>query len=255
MDRRGRDCVSSRRREGGSSWGFWRRRLSRALAAIVATTLRFMSSPSSVLTPRISAAIVEAFGSDFRGTDPVLRSSQFADVQVNAALALAKRVGEAPRNVAAKIVKHLDLEGVCANTEVIGPGFLNLTRDNGWIAGEVTRLAADARLSVPAVEVQRIPIDYSAPNVAKEMHVGHLRTTVIGDARARTLEHLGHTVIRQNHIGISWSSRCRHLLVLPPPLGPTAARGTLGAARVRVLGALVGGVSLLLKHRGRRSAI
>ena len=131
----------------------------------------------------------------------MLRSSQFADVQVNAALALAKRVGEAPREVAAKIVKHLDLEGVCAKVEVSGPGFLNLTLDNDWIAGEVTRLAADVRLGVPVVAGQRIPIDYSAPNVAKEMHVGHLRTTVVGDALARTLEHLGHTVIRQNHIG------------------------------------------------------
>ena len=131
----------------------------------------------------------------------MLRSSQFADVQVNAALALAKRVGEAPRDVAAKIVKHLDLEGVCAKVEVSGPGFLNLTLDNDWIAGEVTRLAADVRLGVPVVAGQRIPIDYSAPNVAKEMHVGHLRTTVVGDALARTLEHLGHTVIRQNHIG------------------------------------------------------
>jgi len=160
-----------------------------------------MAAPNSFLSPRISAAIVEAFGSDFRGTDPVLRSSQFADVQVSAALALAKRVGEAPRDVAAKILTHLDLEGVCAKVEVSGPGFLNLTLDNDWIAGEVTRLAADARLGVPVVAGQRIPIDYSAPNVAKEMHVGHLRTTVVGDALARTLEHLGHTVIRQNHIG------------------------------------------------------
>jgi arginyl-tRNA synthetase len=160
-----------------------------------------MSSPSSVLTPLISAAIVEAFGSEFRRADPVLRPSQFADVQVNAALALAKRVGQAPREVAAEIAKHLDLEGICATVEVSGPGFLNLTLDNDWIAREVTRIAADPRLGVPTVDVQRIPIDYSAPNVAKEMHVGHLRTTVVGDALARTLEHLGHTVIRQNHIG------------------------------------------------------
>jgi arginyl-tRNA synthetase len=131
----------------------------------------------------------------------VLRPSQFADVQVNAALALAKQISRSPRDVAAAILAHLNLEEICATVEVSGPGFLNLTLDDGWIAGEVTRMAADPRLGVPMVLGQRIVLDYSAPNVAKEMHVGHLRTTVVGDALARTLEHLGHHVLRQNHIG------------------------------------------------------
>ncbi|WP_328331250.1 arginine--tRNA ligase [Kribbella sp. NBC_00382] len=160
-----------------------------------------MFSPSAVLAPRVSVAIEEAFGAEFRGADPVLRPSQFADIQVNAALALSKRVGLPPREVAARLVERLELGDVCETVEISGPGFLNLTLKDGWVAGQVAAMAGDSRLGVPVQEAQRIPIDYSAPNVAKEMHVGHLRTTVVGDALARTLEHLGHDVIRQNHIG------------------------------------------------------
>jgi arginyl-tRNA synthetase len=160
-----------------------------------------VSSPRAVLTPLISEAITRAFGEEYAGTDPVLRPSQYADVQVNAALALAKRVGAPPREVAQRLLDHLELGRVCANVEVSGPGFLNLTLSDGWISAEATRLASDDRLGLPLEPAQRVVIDYSAPNVAKEMHVGHLRTTVVGDALARTLERLGHTVIRQNHIG------------------------------------------------------
>ncbi len=160
-----------------------------------------MLSPESVLAPLVSAAIERAFGPELRGADPVLRPSQYADVQVNAALALAKRLGLAPREVAARIVEHLDVDTICETVEVSGPGFLNLTLRDSWVAAQVDALAADPRLGVPLQEPQTIPIDYSAPNVAKEMHVGHLRTTVVGDTLARTLEHLGHRVVRQNHIG------------------------------------------------------
>jgi arginyl-tRNA synthetase len=158
-------------------------------------------SPLSVLAPRVSQAIVAAFGEEYADTDPVLRPSQYADVQVNAALALAKRVGAAPRDVAERLVDHLALEDVCRAVEVSGPGFLNLTLSDDWISAEATRLARDDRLGLPHEPPQRVVIDYSAPNVAKEMHVGHLRTTVVGDALARTLERLGHHVIRQNHVG------------------------------------------------------
>ncbi len=160
-----------------------------------------MPSPRSVLAPRVAAAVELAFGVDYRDADPVLRPSQHADVQANAALALAKRLGMPPRDAAARIVDHLDLEGICDAVEVSGPGFINLQLSDAWIRGQVEGVAADPRLGVPTVAAQRIPIDYSAPNVAKEMHVAHLRTTVVGDALARTLEHLGHKVIRQNHIG------------------------------------------------------
>ena len=160
-----------------------------------------VTSPAAALSDRLSTAITAAFGDEFSGTDPVLRPSQFADLQANAALALAKRVGAAPREVAARIVAALDVDGVCEKVEISGPGFINLTLAPQWVSQQATAIAADDRLGVPLQERQIIPIDYSAPNVAKEMHAAHLRTTVVGDALARTLEHLGHQVIRQNHIG------------------------------------------------------
>ncbi|MER7072619.1 arginine--tRNA ligase [Terrabacter sp. NPDC000476] len=160
-----------------------------------------MVSPLVAITPKVQSAIAAALGDDFREADPVLRPSQFADVQVNAALALAKRVGMPPRDVAAKIVAALELDGVCEGVEVSGPGFINLTFSDAWLAQLLQQVEGDERAGVPLEQTQNIPIDYSAPNVAKEMHVGHLRTTVVGDSIARTLEHLGHHVIRQNHIG------------------------------------------------------
>jgi arginyl-tRNA synthetase len=154
-----------------------------------------------VLAPLVSEAITRAFGDEYAGTDPAIRPSHHADVQVNAALALAKRIGAPPRDVAQRLLEHLDLGDLCRTVEVSGPGFLNLTLSDEWISAETTSLARDDRLGLPHQPMQRVVIDYSAPNVAKEMHVGHLRTTIVGDALARTLERLGHTVIRQNHIG------------------------------------------------------
>ncbi|MEI2809836.1 MAG: arginine--tRNA ligase [Nocardioides sp.] len=156
---------------------------------------------TATLVPRLSAAIEHAFGPEYRDEDPVLRPSQFADVQSNASMALAKRVGMSPRDVAARIVENLDVAGVCSGVEISGPGFINLQLDDAWIAAQATSTAADPRLGVAPQDGLRVVIDYSAPNVAKEMHVGHLRTTVVGDALARTFEFLGHSVIRQNHIG------------------------------------------------------
>ncbi|MEP6651072.1 MAG: arginine--tRNA ligase [Lapillicoccus sp.] len=163
-----------------------------------------MPSPSDVLAPRVTAAIAAAFGDEhpeLRDADPVLRPSQFADLQANAPLALARLVGMPPREIAAKVTAHLDLDGIAESVEISGPGFINISLSNDWLADAVCEMAADARLGIPRQELEHIPIDYSSPNVAKEMHVGHLRTTVVGDALARTLERLGHDVIRQNHIG------------------------------------------------------
>ncbi len=160
-----------------------------------------MTAPATVLVERVQRALGAAFGTEYAAVDPVIRPSQFADFQANVALALAKRLGSNPRAVADRIVEHLDVADVCQAPVVSGPGFVNLTLTGDWLADRVTALAGDARLGVPEQEPLVVPIDYSAPNVAKEMHVGHLRTTVVGDALARTLEHLGHRVVRQNHIG------------------------------------------------------
>ncbi|MDX6738412.1 arginine--tRNA ligase [Actinocorallia sp. A-T 12471] len=161
-----------------------------------------MSDPQLVLAARVQAAIVDAFGVEYAHTDPVIRPSQFADLQANVALPLAKKLGERPRDVADEIVKRLDVAGICSGVEVSGPGFVNLTLSDEWIAGQATPLVGDTRVGVPRTDrPQVIPVDYSAPNVAKEMHVGHLRTTVVGDAFCRAAEFRGHHVIRQNHIG------------------------------------------------------
>ncbi|RCV47702.1 arginine--tRNA ligase [Marinitenerispora sediminis] len=160
-----------------------------------------MADPQETLSRRVQSALAAAFGAEFAETDPVIRPSQFADFQSNAALALAKRLRRKPREVASEIAAHLEADDVVGGVEVSGPGFVNLTLRDDWIARETRDLLADPRLGVPEPPRQNIPLDYSAPNVAKEMHVGHLRTTVVGDALARTLEFLGHNVIRQNHIG------------------------------------------------------
>ena len=188
-----------------------------------------MSSPSDVLAPRVTAAIAAAFGADhpdLRDADPVLRPSQFADLQANAALAISKQVGMPPREVAARIVEHLEVEDVCSAVEISGPGFVNLRLADGWVAAEVAAVAADHRLGVPVQQRQNIPVDYSAPNVAKEMHVGHLRTTIVGDSLARTLEHLGHHVIRQNHIG-DWGTPFGMLIEHLLDVGESSAEADL----------------------------
>ena len=134
--------------------------------------------------------------------DPVVRASDRADAQVNGALALAKQIGRSPREIAQAMVDAGVLDGVCRDVEVAGPGFLNLTFDEGFLARSLADVAADDRLGVAeAAPARRVVVDYSAPNIAKEMHAGHLRSTVIGDALVRLLSFLGHEVIRENHVG------------------------------------------------------
>ncbi|MFF0315290.1 arginine--tRNA ligase [Micromonospora sp. NPDC005252] len=152
-----------------------------------------------LLTDRLAPAFATVAGVP---VDPVVRRSPRADFQSDAALALARRLGRPPRDVAAEVLEYADLADVCSVAEVSGPGFLNLTVADAVLAGLVSALATDPRLGVPvAAEPETVVIDYSAPNVAKEMHVGHLRSTVIGDAAARLLEWLGHRVLRANHLG------------------------------------------------------
>ncbi|MBM0231576.1 arginine--tRNA ligase [Micromonospora sp. STR1_7] len=152
-----------------------------------------------LLTDRLAPAFATVAGAP---VDPVVRRSQRADFQSDAALALARRLGRPPRAVAAEVLEYAEVADVCSVAEVSGPGFLNLTVADEALAGLVRALAADPRLGVPVtVEPETVVIDYSAPNVAKEMHVGHLRSTVIGDAAARLLEWLGHRVLRANHLG------------------------------------------------------
>ena len=136
------------------------------------------------------------------GADPQVRPSDHADFQANGALALARRLGRDPRQLAAEVAAGAELDDMCRSVEVSGPGFLNLTLSETFLARELVAMAGDDRLSVePAPEPMTVVVDYSGPNVAKEMHVGHLRSTIIGDALCRVLAFLGHRVVRENHIG------------------------------------------------------
>ena len=144
----------------------------------------------------------DAFDTVLPGADPVLRPSDRADFQANGAMAVAKAVGRTPRQVAEDVVAAASLDDLCSKVDISGPGFINLTMSNEFLSRQAAVLSADPRLGVEAVAApERVIIDYSSPNVAKEMHVGHLRSTLIGDALARVLGFLGHEVSRENHIG------------------------------------------------------
>jgi arginyl-tRNA synthetase len=182
-----------------------------------------MADPLATLADLLAPAF-GALDPDGPTPDAVVRPSDRADAQANGALPLAKRLGRAPRDVATDVLAAAlpALSGI-ATAEIAGPGFLNVTFDDAFVAAEVAAVAADDRLGVPtAATPLRIVIDYSAPNVAKEMHVGHLRSTIIGDALARLEMHLGHTVIRENHIG-DWGTPFGMLIEHLLDLGETEA--------------------------------
>ena len=156
-----------------------------------------MTSTYETLLSRLQVA----FDAVEPGADPVLRTSDRSDYQANGVMALAKRLGRVPREVADEIVSVAQLEDV-ADVEIAGPGFLNLTLRPSFLDEQLRTLALDPRLGiVAATSPKRVIIDYSAPNVAKEMHVGHLRSTVIGDALARMNRFAGNDVIARNHVG------------------------------------------------------
>jgi arginyl-tRNA synthetase len=161
-----------------------------------------MADPQQVLAQRVHDAIVVSFGPEYGDADPLIRPSAFADFQANVALPLGKRLRRSPREVAAELAAQLDVTDICAEPAVSGPGFINLSLRDDWIAAQASAMLGDDRLGfAPVTAPQTIVVEYSSPNVAKEMHVGHLRTTVIGDAVARVLEFAGHRVIRDNHVG------------------------------------------------------
>jgi arginyl-tRNA synthetase len=123
------------------------------------------------------------------------------------ALPLGKRLGRPPREVAAELAGRLDVGDMSAEPVVSGPGFINFTLRDDWIAAQASRMLEDPRLGLePAARPQTVVVEYSSPNIAKEMHVGHLRTTIVGDAIARVLDFAGHRVIRDNHVG-DWGTQ------------------------------------------------
>jgi arginyl-tRNA synthetase len=173
------------------------------------------------LRERFTDALGEAYGADGQSADPAVHAAQnaeFGDYQSNCAMALAKLVRAKPRDVAARIVEHLDLTDLCGPPEIAGPGFINLRLTKAFLIGQLQAVpSADStagfdRLGIePDPRPVRIVIDMSSPNLAKEMHVGHLRSTVIGESVARILQFAGHPVERVNHVG-DWGTQFGMLL-------------------------------------------
>lgn len=174
-----------------------------------------MNDPQTTLSAAFSKAIAAAFGDEYAGADPLVRSAQDAahgDWQANFAMSLAKRMGKPPRAVAEAVVAALDLGAMAESVTIAGPGFVNVKLSADFLARAVYDIARDERKGVPKAErPELVAVDYSAPNVAKEMHVGHIRSTFIGDAITRVLGFQGHTVLRRNHLG-DWGTQFGQLI-------------------------------------------
>jgi len=135
------------------------------------------------------------------------KKAGFGDYQANGAMGAAKAMKTNPRELAQRILDNLDLDGIAEKTEIAGPGFINIHLSSDWLAQQTQQVLNDERLGqTPVSDSKNIVIDYSSPNLAKEMHVGHLRSSIIGDSLVRALEFQGHNVIRQNHVG-DWGTQ------------------------------------------------
>lgn len=164
-----------------------------------------MNATLERLKTKFDQALIAAFGPDLAGTDPMLgpaSNPKFGDYQSNVALALAKRLEQSPRAIAEQVVLHLSISDLCDPPTVAGPGFINLALKPSYLERQLAEIQADSRLGVPLAKApKRVIVDYPSPNIAKEMHVGHLRPAVIGDCLSRVLEFLGHDVLRISHVG------------------------------------------------------
>ncbi|MFT6841093.1 MAG: arginyl-tRNA synthetase, partial [Candidatus Azotimanducaceae bacterium] len=158
----------------------------------------------------VRAALLKAGAGD---SPAVIKNSQrleFGHYQANGVMGAAKKIGQNPRALASEIIEHIALPAA-QSLEVAGPGFINIHLSAEFIANGLSQLRKDSRLGIESRSAEKIVIDYSAPNLAKEMHIGHLRSTSIGDAAARVLEFQGHHVIRANHVG-DWGAQFGSLL-------------------------------------------
>ncbi len=165
-----------------------------------------METFQALLTRKLAEALAAA-GLQAEAVVTPATDARFGDYQVNLALSLAKQLGKNPRAVAQDIVSHLKIDEWCAEPTIAGPGFINLTLLPEIVASKTSELLQDERLGVDKVATKhRIVIDFGSPNVAKPMHVGHIRSLVLGDALARIASFLGHEVVRDNHIG-DWGTQ------------------------------------------------
>ncbi len=170
-----------------------------------------MQTISQLLESRLAAAVTGL--GDIEPNVQTVGDARFGDYQTNVAMVLAKQQKANPRALAAQIAEKIDLAGICTPPEIAGPGFINFRLEPAWLAQRFVEFAADERLGVPLPEKPRsIVVDFSSPNVAKPMHVGHIRSTILGHALARIAEFSGHRVVRDNHIG-DWGTQFGMLLV------------------------------------------
>ncbi|MDH6062181.1 arginine--tRNA ligase [Chrysosporum bergii ANA360D] len=169
-----------------------------------------MNATQEQLKLKLEQALVATFGHDYAGVDPILVTAsnpKFGDYQANVALSLSKRLLMQPRAIASAIVDKLDVSEFCETPEIAGPGFINFKLKTAYLEAQLKAVQTDSRLGVPQAKTpKREIVDFSSPNIAKEMHVGHLRSTIIGDSIARILEFRGHDVLRLNHVG-DWGTQ------------------------------------------------
>ena len=179
-------------------------------------------SPHRLLRARVEAAAAEAFGADVTVPEPLVvptTDPRHGDFTSPVAMALAGALRQPPHELARRLADALDVTGVAEAPEVVRPGFVNLRLTPTWLADRVGELVGDDRLGLePAAVPRRVVIDYSGPNVAKAMHVGHLRSTIIGDSLANMAELAGHDVERVNHVG-DWGTQFGMLLALLDEVG------------------------------------
>jgi len=197
-----------------------------------------MDATLEQLKARFDQALVAGFGTEYAGTETILvpaSNPKFGDYQSNLALSLAKQLGQPPRAIAEQVVQHLDVADICEPPTVAGPGFINLTLKPAYLEAQVSAIQADLRLGVMKAKAsKRVVVDFSSPNIAKEMHVGHLRSTIIGDCIARILEFRDHDVLRLNHVG-DWGTQFGMLIAYLREAYPEA----LNTANALDLGDLV----------------
>jgi arginyl-tRNA synthetase len=184
-----------------------------------------MNATIALLKNRFEQALVAAFGDELAHADPMLvptSNPKFGDYQSNVSMSLAKRLGKAPRAIAEELVQKLDLADICEPLEIAGPGFINVKLKTDYLQAQLAAMQGSSRLGVEvAKQPKRIIVDFSSPNIAKEMHVGHLRSTIIGDSIARVLEFQGQDVLRLNHVG-DWGTQFGMLITYLREVCPEA---------------------------------
>jgi arginyl-tRNA synthetase len=185
-----------------------------------------MQATLKYLQDQVQTALVNAFGEQLAATDPMIMPAsnpKFGDYQSNVSLSLSKTLGQQPRAIAEQIVAQLNVAEICEPPSLAGPGFINFRLQPTYLAKQLQQMLADPqRLAIAQVaQPQRVIVDFSSPNIAKEMHVGHLRSTIIGDSLARVLAFLGHDVVRLNHVG-DWGTQFGMLITYLREVCPEA---------------------------------